>query len=47
MTQILNDWGIGDKLYRISTRIMQMTFLDGVSQSPLNPTNVNMRLYDR
>ncbi|KAG6373066.1 hypothetical protein JVT61DRAFT_7127 [Boletus reticuloceps] len=29
MTQILNDWGIGDQLSRISIPIKQMTFLDG------------------
>jgi len=45
MTQILNDWGVGDKLSSISTRIMQMTFLDGMSRSP-PPIKANTR-HDR
>lgn len=43
MTQILNEWGLGDKLSSVSTPIKQMTLLDGLSQSPF-PENVHLTI---
>lgn len=46
MTQILHDWGLADKLAKISTPINQMTFLDGQSLSRSHSQSIS-RSYDR
>ena len=33
MNQILNNWGLGDEISKISSPIVQLTLLDGVSSS--------------
>ncbi|KAF8554498.1 FAD/NAD(P)-binding domain-containing protein, partial [Imleria badia] len=46
MTQILDEWGIGDKLSSISIPIMQMTFLDGKTAEELGLIAVNGKVME-
>ncbi|KAH0828673.1 hypothetical protein J3R83DRAFT_3040 [Lanmaoa asiatica] len=46
MTQILDEWGIGDQLSRISTPIMQITLLEGKTGEELGLVTVNGKVME-